>query len=158
MPLYPVEQARYLADRGSVPEPDGLDLRGLVGARLELLSGPDDQLLQAAAVLGPSFAAEVLAAVAGQDEGAVAEALARLSERDLVTRVGDPMLADFGHHAFVQPLVREVAYDRTPPADRARLHARAADVIGARAGVLAEVALVVARHRALAEPSGASGA
>ena len=105
-------------------------------------------------MLGPSFAVEVLAAVSGQDEGAVAEALARLAERDLVARVGDPMLADFSHHAFVQPLVREVAYARTADGDRARLHARAADVIEARSGALAEVALVVARHRALAaEPA-----
>jgi hypothetical protein len=135
VPLHPIERVRLLTDRGLVIDdvgrrrlsPSGLaallsdggeavDLGQVIESRLELLPPPDRQLLESAAALGPSFSPDALSAVTGQDADAVRDGLDRLSDRDWLTRVNDPLLADFGQFAFVEESDREVAgRDRSAP-------------------------------------------
>jgi hypothetical protein len=128
VPLHPIERVRLLTDRGLVVDDgdrrrlspsgvaallgdgdDAIDLSQVIESRLDLLPQPDRQLLESASGLGPSFSPDALSAVTGQDADAVRDGLDRLGERDWLTRVNDPLLADFGQFAFVEESDREVA-------------------------------------------------
>jgi hypothetical protein len=135
VPLHPIERVRLLTDRGLVVDdgggrrlsPSGLgallgdgdetvELGQVIESRLDLLPQPDRQLLESAAALGPSFSPDALSAVTGQDADAVRDGLDRLGDRDWLTRVNDPLLADFGQFAFIEESDREVAgQDRSRP-------------------------------------------
>ena len=64
-PLYVIElaRARSLGIARDVP----LTLNGVIGARLEELTPPDQELLQCAAVVGETFAARDVALLSGRD-------------------------------------------------------------------------------------------
>ncbi len=82
---------------------------------------PADQrrTLQLGAVLGRSFAAPAIAALGGVPAASVAENCHALVERDLLRPAADS-------YVFRHILIREVAYQTLPRAERARLHAAAA--------------------------------
>lgn len=168
LPLYPIELVRYLADRGLLDDRDGTrragsgvatavrplvaaDAATVAGARLDLLPSDDRQLLDAGAVLGLSFGLEALAAVSGHDEEMAGAGLTRLADRDLVARVGDALLPDFGQFAFVEPTVRDVAYARIPSDQRTELHRRAAVHLEATSGPLADLRTATEQHRRAAD-------
>jgi hypothetical protein len=114
-PLYVIElaRARSLGIARDVP----LTLAGVIGARLEELPPPDQELLQCAAVVGETFAARDVALLSGRAPGEVAGALERLAERRYLQPAP-------GGYRFHHALVRDVAYGRLTTADRMRLHAR----------------------------------
>jgi class 3 adenylate cyclase/tetratricopeptide (TPR) repeat protein len=158
IPLYAVETVRMLiadgklqGDGGSyavvgdlaqiaVPE----TLVALIGARLDSLEREDRALLQDAAVLGQSFSVAALAAVSGADEPAVESRLGNLVRREFLTRDADPRSPEHGQFAFVQALVREVAYSTLGRTERKTRHlatARYFEAIGTD-----ELAGALARH------------
>jgi class 3 adenylate cyclase/tetratricopeptide (TPR) repeat protein len=106
-------------------------VRGVLAARIDLLSAEAKEALQAASVIGRSFTPAGLAALTGSS----AE-VRTLVERGFV-RATEPELV------FKHALTREVAYDTLAKAARARLHAafarwiEAGDATDRRAGVLA---------------------
>ncbi|HEX5828843.1 MAG TPA: adenylate/guanylate cyclase domain-containing protein [Candidatus Limnocylindrales bacterium] len=141
IPLYAVETIRMLVADGRLRpvehggfEPVGRlgelaippTLHALIAARLDALDPVERTLVQDAAILGQSFTVGALAAIA---EGAVADVEARLAalvRSDLVHVEIDPRSPERGQYAFVQALIREVAYSTLAMRDRRARHLAAA--------------------------------
>jgi class 3 adenylate cyclase/tetratricopeptide (TPR) repeat protein len=140
IPLYAVETLRMLAGEGMLvregggwrpsPQLTGIavpaTLRELIAARLDAAGPASRALLEDAAVLGVRFDPAALAAVSGLGPEVVHVRLADLVEREFLVRIGGPGAAAVVSHAFVHPLVREVAYATLSRADRRVRHVRAA--------------------------------
>ena len=126
-PLFAEQLFAYVDERG----PGVLDdvppsVEALLESRLDLLEADERALLQRAAVIGREFAHRALV------ELSPAEAAATLSGHlfELVRKgLVRPARAPGGEEAFRfhHVLVRDVAYNGLPKADRARLHERFAD-------------------------------
>ncbi len=157
VPLYAVETVRMLVGDGRLSEKDGVyvpsgdlsqlavpdTLTALISARLDALDPADRSLLQDAAALGQSFTANALAAVAGQSPEDLESRLRSLVRRELLILRADPRAPDRGQYAFVQSLIREVAYNTLARKDRKTRHLAAAryfesldtdELVGALAG------------------------
>jgi class 3 adenylate cyclase/tetratricopeptide (TPR) repeat protein len=140
IPLYAVETLRMLVVDGRLEPADGAwrptgeiadlavpeTLRSLVAARLDALDPADRSLLEDAAVLGGSFSVEALVAVNGEPADALEPRLRGLVRREFLAREVDPRSPERGQYAFVQALVREVAYGTLARADRRARHLAAA--------------------------------
>jgi len=140
VPLYAVETIRMLADRGvlragdrayelvgdlgdiQVPE----TLHALIASRLDGLAPEDRALLQDAAVLGKSFTLDALAAVSGGDPAAIEPRLHDLARKEFLVFEADPRSPERGQYAFVQSIIREVAYGILSKSDRRSRHLAAA--------------------------------
>jgi hypothetical protein len=161
IPLYAVETIRMLIDRGDlVPAGDGrYDMRttfehlavpetlhALIAARLDALGDSDRRLIQTAAVVGQSFTADALAAVASQSTAEVRDRLAAMVLRQLLTVETDPRSPERGQYQFVQSVVREVAEGSLARSDRRALHIAAARYYESLADE--ELAGVLANHYA----------
>jgi tetratricopeptide (TPR) repeat protein len=141
VPLYAVETVRMLlADGRLTAQPDGTyepagdlssiavpeSLNALIAARLDGLDGADRALLQEAAVLGQSFTLSSLAAVSGTEEATLQPRLKALVRRELLSLEGDVASPERGQYAFVQALIREVAYNTVAKRERKNRHLAAA--------------------------------
>jgi tetratricopeptide (TPR) repeat protein len=140
IPLYAVETVRKLILEGRL-ERDGdryrpsgdLDLTGvpetlhaLIAARLDALDPALRTLLQDASVLGQTFTPSALSAVAAIDEAELEPSLRALVRRDVLLQNRDPRSPERGQYAFVQALIREVAYGTLARRDRRARHLAAA--------------------------------
>ncbi len=94
-------------------------LNGLVASRIDRLTAPAKSLLQAAAVIGPSFDNLVLERVAD-----VAVELGPLYEGGFVVSTSDQ-----GTHSFKHVITQEVAYESLLKKARRRIHLRVAEAI-----------------------------
>jgi class 3 adenylate cyclase/predicted ATPase len=161
VPLFAVETVRGLIDRDVVQPIDGVyrlvgdvgrldvpdSLHNLLAARLDSLSPQLRRLVSDAAVLGSTFPKDALAAVSGLDADAVAEGLAELLRREVLTVSADPLSPERGSYGFAQQLLRQVAYDTLSRRDRKARHlAVASHLRRAFAQDGEEVVDVVARH------------
>jgi class 3 adenylate cyclase/tetratricopeptide (TPR) repeat protein len=165
VPLYAVETVRALLDRGMVVDDGtrrrlapGVDaarlvevgaptsLQMLIASRLDALPADQRELLQHASVLGNAFTLEGLAAVSGRSPRQVTGTAEALAARDLVARVADRFSPDFGRYAFVQALVRQVAYRTQSRQARLTRHLAAADYLKTQAEASGELVAVVAQH------------
>ena len=146
LPLYAVETIRMLIASGRLVQQDGHcvaagkplgasdvgaleippTLHALVAARLDRLTPADRSLLQDAAILGQTFSADGLAAISGETVEALAPRLDLLVRREILTVETDPRAPTRGQHAFVQALVREVAYGTVAKRERRERHLAAA--------------------------------
>ncbi|HYJ66808.1 MAG TPA: AAA family ATPase [Nocardioidaceae bacterium] len=135
-PLF-TEHLVGLADDPEAPPPP--TLRGLLGSRVSVLGEPTRRALRVASVLGRVVDLDLLAAVAGESEATVEEALREAVDRHVMEpRTG-------GDYGFRHPLFREVVYADLLPGERRRLHAAAAEALarlddGATYAVVGEVA------------------
>jgi class 3 adenylate cyclase/tetratricopeptide (TPR) repeat protein len=143
VPLYAVETVRMLLDRGlleregdeyrpagpiaelEVPE----TLHSLVAARLDALSAEERSLLQNASVLGKTFTRSALAAVSQRSEADLEPLLGPLGRKEILSLDSDPRSPERGQYAFVQDLLRQVAYDTLPRRERKVRHLAAASHI-----------------------------
>ncbi|MBW3665479.1 MAG: AAA family ATPase, partial [Actinobacteria bacterium] len=131
-PLYVIELVRALRDAGALRVAGGVaesdetplpsTLRETILRRLSFLPADALELLRLASVLGSTFAADDLAAVAGQPA------------RDLLTRLQEPVRAGVigeagGALAFRHELIRAAVYDDIPGTIRSRLHREAAEAL-----------------------------
>ena len=157
VPLYAVETVRMLVAEGrlvlqgdtyapagdltslAVPE----TLTALVSSRLDALPPDERALVADASVLGQSFTLASLAAVSGITAQVLEPRLRALMRRELLTLEADPRSPERGQYAFVQALIREVAYNTLAKADRKARHLAAArhfetlgadELVGALAG------------------------
>jgi class 3 adenylate cyclase len=166
VPLYAVETVRMLVSEGLLSAEGGIhrpvgdlselsvppSLHALIASRLDGLDAADRSLLQAASVIGKSFSIPALAAVSGKTGEEVMPRLRALVRRELLTLEADPRSPEKGQYAFVQGLIREVAYSTLARRDRRRLHLAAArhfetlDDEGI-AGALAEHYVLAGRRR-----------
>ena len=140
IPLYAVETVRMLLAEGRLALVDGVyqpigdlahlavpeTLTALIGSRLDALEPADRSLLQTAAVLGQSFTPAALTAVSELDEAAIGPQLRTLVRRELLVLDADPRSPERGQYAFVQALIREVAYATLSRRDRKARHLAAA--------------------------------
>ncbi|MCW2637545.1 MAG: hypothetical protein JWQ99_3912 [Blastococcus sp.] len=163
IPLFAVETVRSLIDRDAVVAVGGrytatpdtpaelervaapATFESLVAARLDALDPEARDLLRHAAVLGLEFTVDGLAAL-GTPATASAGPVSRLVHRDFVRPVrGDRPDAD-GAYAFVQTVVRNVAYDSLSKHDRRALHLAVATHLEGREDPAGELAPVIAAH------------
>ena len=119
-------------------------MRGLIAARLDALEPEDRSLVQDAAVLGQSFTSESLAAISGLGGDVVEARLAGLVRREIVAYDEDPRSPERGQYAFVQGLLREVAYGMLAKADRRSRHLAAVRYFESTGGD--EITPIVADH------------
>jgi len=140
VPLYAVETVRMLLADGRLVASDGTyrpagdlatiavpeTLTELVAARLDALEPAHRALLLDAAALGQSFTTAALSAVSGIDAPALEQRLRGLVRRELLAVEGNPRSPERGQYAFVQALVREVAYNTLARRDRKVRHLAAA--------------------------------
>jgi tetratricopeptide (TPR) repeat protein len=140
VPLYAVETVRMLVADGRLVLRDGVytpngdltqlavpdSLTALIAARLDALEPADRSLLLDASVLGQSFTPAALAAVSGTDQALLVPRLRALVRRELLVQEADPRSPELGQFAFVQSLIREVAYGTLARRDRKTRHLAAA--------------------------------
>jgi len=161
VPLYAVETLRMLLDRGLLERHgseyrptgpiDSLEvpetLHALVAARLDGLSGDERRLLQDAAVIGKTFPREALVAVTSVPEDDVDPLLSALARKEILSLQIDPRSPERGQYAFLQDLLRQVAYETMPRSDRKSRHlAVAANLERDPAEAEQEMAEIVASH------------
>ena len=170
IPLYAVETIRTLVAEGRLIEEDGVyvpkgdlttlavpeTLTALIAARLDTLEETDRRLIHDSAVLGQSFAVGALAAVAEVPEADLEPRLASLVRRELLRREMDARSPERGQYAFVQALIREVAYNTLSKKDRKKLHLAAARYFESLGND--EIAGALASHYLAAHANSAEGA
>ena len=116
-------------------------VQSLISARVDRLSAPDRALLQAAAVIGRRFDADLLAAVSGANRD-VEVRLAAMQALELVYRDNKSE-----HYLFKHALLRDALYDRLLGDHRRAMHLRVAQEIERRSdNRLNEVADDLAHH------------
>jgi class 3 adenylate cyclase/tetratricopeptide (TPR) repeat protein len=134
-PLYVEEFLRMLIEAGHVARRDGrfvamaslatlavpATLQGLIAARLDGLPVAVKQVLQRGAVVGKVFWPEAIAAL-GLTDGRIEDLLLEAARRDLVSELDDRGLGGGRAWTFKHILIRDIAYDAIPKAERSRAH------------------------------------
>jgi tetratricopeptide (TPR) repeat protein len=171
VPLYAVETVRMLLDRGLLGE-DGstykivgeietLDvpetLHALIAARLDGLSAEERRLVGDAAVLGKTFTLQALTSLSGLEAERVEQLLTAMVRREVLGLQSDPRSPELGQYAFLQDLLRHVAYETLPKRERREKHLSAAEHLSATLDE-EEVAEVLASHYLAAYEATAEGA
>jgi class 3 adenylate cyclase/predicted ATPase len=161
VPLYAVETVRMLLDRGllveqgSVYTPTGEigelevpeTLHALVAARLDGLDPEERQLVQHACVLGKTFTRAALAALTGRVDAELDPLLSSLVRKEVLSVQADPRSSERGQYAFLQELLRQVAYETLSRRDRKARHlAAVAALEESFHGVEQDVPEVLATH------------
>lgn len=158
VPLYAVEMVRMLLGSDQIVQKDGSlrvigdidrvdipdSLHSLIAARLDALPPDARAAVLDASVLGKSFTLEAVAAVSDLDADRVRSYLDDLVRREVLQLEQDPRSPERGQYAFLQSLIREVAYQVLSRADRRERHIRAARYFEGFESP--EVAEVVATH------------
>ncbi|HEY1512186.1 MAG TPA: AAA family ATPase [Gaiellaceae bacterium] len=119
-------------------------IRGLVAARLDALPQRDRALLLDAAVVGKVFWYDALLAL--RPEPDVDRVLDELERRDLIRREASSMIENQQQFTFTHVLIRDVAYELLPRADRARRHRAVAEFFERSTGSSSEAIGALARH------------
>ncbi|WP_246136337.1 adenylate/guanylate cyclase domain-containing protein [Leekyejoonella antrihumi] len=172
-PLFAIETVRSLYDQhlavdGPVRTPgalrlaEGVDaarlramtapasLQVLVASRLDLLTSAQRSVLATASVLGQTFTMKGLAALTERaglgGEAELVVTLRELIARDLLTTITDRLAADTGQYAFVQAVVRAVAYQTQSRRDRCEAHLGVVEYLQSLAETDGEVGAVIAQH------------
>ena len=161
VPLYAVETVRMLLDRGLLEQAGGEyrptgpiealavpeTLHALVAARIDGLTAEERRLLQDASVLGKSFTRQALADLSRTSDEELEPALAALVRKEVFSLQADPRSPERGQYAFVQDLLRRVAYETLAKAERKSRHLAAAAYLEERWGPAEqEIAEVVSSH------------
>ena len=124
-PLYAEEFTRMLLERPTdavLPE----SVQGMIAARLDTLPPEEKALLQEAAVIGRAF---WLGALAGE-RWTLEDRLHALQRKEFVSRERRSTVAGEAEYSFRHALVREVAYEQIPRAQRGAKHRVAAEWLG----------------------------
>ncbi len=171
IPLYAVETVRMLVAEGRLTEagngtyaPTGdlatlaipETLTALIAARLDGLDPADRSLVMDAAVLGQSFTPAGLSVVSGIEVSILEPRLRALVRRELFAHETDPRSPERGQYAFVQTLIREVAYNTLAKRDRKVRHLAAARFFESLE--TDEIAAALAGHYLAARDNAADGA
>ncbi len=121
------------------------NVREIVAARLDALPASERAVLLDAAVVGRVFWLEVLQALR-RDEGDLLHLIGELERRDLVRREPKSIIEGQQQFAITHSVIRDVAYDLLPRADRAKRHAVIAEFFGRATGGSGEAIGALARH------------
>ncbi len=123
-PLYAEEFTRLLLTgeaRSELPE----TVQGIIAARLDTLPREEKDLLQEAAVFGRVFWLGAL----GRERWTLEERLHSLERKEFVGRERRSTVAGEAEYVFRHALVRDVAYEQIPKAERAEKHRAVAEWI-----------------------------
>ncbi len=142
-PLFIEQLAATIDETGSGDLPTSI--RGIVAARLDALPQRDRSLLLDASVVGRAFWLDALRALNPEVDD-LEELLDALERRDLVRREPTSILEDQSQFGFTHVLIRDVAYELIPRAERARRHAVVAEFFERSTGNSGEALGAVARH------------
>jgi tetratricopeptide (TPR) repeat protein len=168
-PLFAIETVRAMLDQGltvagptrragAVRLATGVDaehlaalaapasLHVLVMSRLDLLPARERAVLAAASVIGQTFTGGALAAVTRLPDDELAAAIRELLGRDLLTMVTDRLSAEEGQYAFVQAVVRSVAYQTQSKRDRLQRHLTVVDYLESGSVSDGGLSPVIAQH------------
>jgi class 3 adenylate cyclase/tetratricopeptide (TPR) repeat protein len=161
VPLYAVETVRMLLDRellareGDAYRPTGTiealevpeTLHALVAARLDGLEPEERRVLQDAAVLGKSFTKGGIVSISGLSESELDAILAALVRKEVLSVQADPRSPERGQYAFLQDLLKQIAYETLAKTDRKAKHLAAAEYLSQATGQVEQEAVeVVAAH------------
>jgi len=160
VPLYAVETVRMLLDRGllvqegNVYRPTGPietlevpeTLHALVAARLDGLSAEERRIVQDGSVLGKTFTKQGLANLSGTAEDELEPLLASLVRKEVLSVQADPRSPERGQYAFLQDIVKRVAYETIARRDRREKHLAAAEYLASTTAEDDEIVEVVAAH------------
>jgi class 3 adenylate cyclase len=119
-------------------------IRGLVAARLDALPPRDRALLLDAAVVGKVFWYDALVALSADPD--IDGVLEELERRDLIRREAVSLIENQQQFTFTHVVIRDVAYELLPRADRARRHAAVADFFERSTGSSSEAIGALAHH------------
>ena len=169
IPLYAVETVRMLLAEGKLALEEGTyrpigdlanlavpdTLTALIASRLDGLAPEDRALVSDAAVLGQSFTLAALSSVSGIADAELEPRLRALVRRELLTLEADLRSPERGQYAFVQALIREVAYNTLAKRDRKTRHLAAARFFEALGSD--ELAGALASHYLAAHQNAAEG-
>jgi predicted ATPase/class 3 adenylate cyclase len=161
VPLYAVETVRMLLDRGLLVQ-DGVAFRptgpietlevpetlhALVAARLDGLSAEERRLVQSASVIGKTFTRQGLHALTDLAEDELEPLLASLVRKEVLSIQADPRSPERGQYAFLQDIVKHVAYETLSKRERKDRHLAAARYLASVWGAEEdEIVEVVAAH------------
>jgi class 3 adenylate cyclase/tetratricopeptide (TPR) repeat protein len=155
-PLFLEETLGMLVESGTLTERDGVwsvrdpeqlrrvpsTIRLLISARLDGLPEAEKRLLQEAAVAGDAVWDRLLEdmrrSTGSVDPADVRRSLASLERRELLVRRASSTVPDAVEYEFKHVLIREVAYESLPRAERALHHVLAAEWLRAQSGRFAE--------------------
>jgi class 3 adenylate cyclase/predicted ATPase len=160
VPLYAVETVRMLLDRGLLAQdgpvyrPTGRiesleipeSLHALAASRLDGLPAEERRLVQEACVLGKSFGKQTLAALTGRSEAELEPLLAGLVRKEVLSLQADPRQPERGQYAFLQELLRQVAYETLSRRDRKARHLAAVAALEHTFPAELEMPEVIAAH------------
>ena len=121
-PLYAEEFTRMLGERPNatvLPE----SVQGIIAARLDTLPAEEKELLRDAAVIGRAFWLGAL----GHERWTLEARLHSLARKEFVSRQRRSSVAGEDEYAFRHGLVRDVAYEQIPRAERADKHRATAE-------------------------------
>ena len=140
-PLFIEQLAATMEEtKGALPT----SIRGLVAARLDALPQRDRALLLDAAVVGKVFWYDALLALSPDPD--VDSVLDELERRDLIRREAASMIENQQQFSFTHVLIRDIAYELLPRADRARRHEVVAKFFERSIGSSNEATGALARH------------
>ena len=145
-PLF-IEQLAAVMSEGSVARETPLPttVRGVLAARLDALPSEERSLLLDASVSGKTFWRGLLE-LRRRDADTLQQTLAALERRDLIRREPSSMFEGEEEYTFKHVLIREVAYELLPRAERQARHAEAATFIEERTPEVGEAAAALGRH------------
>ncbi len=141
-PLFIEQLAASIGEMGPGRLPT--NVREIVAARLDALPREERSLLLDAAVVGKVFWLDALRTMS--NGGDQLQLLEQLERRDLIVRETSSIIEGQQQFAFTHMLIRDVAYDLLPRADRMRRHALIAEFVGNTTGVSGEAIGALARH------------
>jgi tetratricopeptide (TPR) repeat protein len=101
-------------------------LHALVAARLDGLTQDERRLVQDSAVLGKTFTKQGLAALTGLDDRTLEPILASLLRKEILAIQADPRSPERGQYAFLQDIIKRVAYETLSRHERKAKHLAAA--------------------------------
>jgi len=151
-PLYAEEFARMRAERpGELTLPESV--QGIIAARLDALPRAEKELIQDAAVMGKVFWLGAL----GEERWTLEERLHALERKEFVRRERRSSVVGDAEYVFRHTLIREVAYEQIPRAQRGEKHRQAAEWIEALGRSEDQAEMLAYHYLAALEYAGAAG-
>ena len=144
-PLFIEQLAATMAETSAAGGALPTTIRGILAARLDALPPEERALLLDAAVVGKTFWRGALERI-GAGDGRLSELLGALERRDLIVRDTGSIIEGEQQFGFKHVLIRDVAYELLPRAERRQRHARVAKFFEETTSELGEVATALARH------------
>jgi predicted ATPase len=156
-PLFIEQLAATMTESSGAGDSLPTTIRGILAARLDALPPKERALLLVAAVCGKTFWRGALERMES-DPSALSELLGALERRDLIVRDTRSMIEGEQQFGFKHVLIRDVAYELLPRAQRREHHQRAAQFFEETTAELGETATALARHwRDAGDPERALG-